>query len=181
MKQSSGQNPRGSEYRIRLTVRDEMMKTQLHTLSSDSHRRRMPDFFYVVSQQGFIHHPTDFYDGVSASELQLQMYKRQLNDYNRNTFHADSYFVIDDERLSLKASLGIEAAKRVFAPPFAEPSDDTLLEVYYKIPGVDGDIDEMAVDALRDYIHTRPRNAYTDIRLVTPQTLRKEIVSHSRI
>jgi hypothetical protein len=165
----SEQAPPGTEYRLRLAVRDEATDGLLAGLTDETTRHVMPGLLYVYSRQSFIHNPTDRYDGFSFTEQQLQMYRRQLSDYNRNAFGLADSMEVDERSVHLKVLLGIEAGRRVFAPPFSDASGQTELDVVYPIFGRKP-ADAIAIEALRERISTRPRNVVTDLRLVAPKT-----------
>ena len=173
------QHPPGVEHRIRLTVRDENVDALLARLTDTQTRHSLPGFLYVFSADAYFHNPDDYYDGYSQKEATLSGYRRLINDYNRSVFRLDDGIELEDRRLFLNVSLGLEAARRVIAPPFADSTGSDSLRVYYDIPGNEP-VNEDAFGQLALLAERRPGGVFDELALVAGAAALRPIIIRSR-
>jgi len=171
--------PPGVAHKLRLTVRDENADALLARMTDLETRQTLPGFLYVFSTHSYLHATDDYYDGRSQKEATLSGYRRRLNDYNLHHFGLGSEVELEGRRLIMQATLGFEAASRIYSPPFGQKPFSTTLEVMYRIPGQEP-IDERAVDDLRAFAAEGHRSVFDELALVTGATALRPFIIRSR-
>ncbi len=166
---TSPERESGVKYRLRFTVANERIDQLLADCSDEQTRQTLRDYLFVYSESAYDHLVTDEdYDGFSPTQHRLDQARRQLNDYDRDTFSMTSRLDVKGHFLRLGVSLGQLAASKILIPPFTftpEEIETHSMNVYYPVqshrpidPGVYRELGQAAA------AHTR--NVFQELTVV---------------
>lgn len=186
------QNPPGSkQFELRVTASGDTLDRLLVAFTTPAERKRLPGFLHLFGQKPYIHVIDDVFDGQSQKERTLNAYRRHVTDQTRTKFNLSPEVKHDPiigeaplRRIELGVNLGVEAARRLLAPPFfndVEPND-TILPMVYTIPRpVDGQDMVRALGDLRDYAAERPRGVLDELAIVDQNSRERPIILRNRV